>query len=139
MTPERRLERVLAERQSDQQQLQEQLSSTLSSVLTNRMDKVLREEMKKTVPPSEHMHINNRPKQLYSDRADCERVVVDVCCQMRGVLLPFCYFGSNRRMVLSIINILLNLVRGASSPSSNKSVLFSVVALSRVLQKCVSE
>uniref|UniRef100_A0AAQ4PUA0 Enhancer of mRNA-decapping protein 4 n=1 Tax=Gasterosteus aculeatus aculeatus TaxID=481459 RepID=A0AAQ4PUA0_GASAC len=48
----RRLERVLAERQSDQQQLQEQLSSTLSSVLTNRMDKVLREEMKKTVPPS---------------------------------------------------------------------------------------
>ncbi|XP_077938573.1 enhancer of mRNA-decapping protein 4 isoform X3 [Gasterosteus aculeatus] len=49
---QRRLERVLAERQSDQQQLQEQLSSTLSSVLTNRMDKVLREEMKKTVPPS---------------------------------------------------------------------------------------
>uniref|UniRef100_A0AAQ4Q5W9 Enhancer of mRNA-decapping protein 4 n=1 Tax=Gasterosteus aculeatus aculeatus TaxID=481459 RepID=A0AAQ4Q5W9_GASAC len=48
----RRLERVLAERQSDQQQLQEQLISTLSSVLTNRMDKVLREEIKKTVPPS---------------------------------------------------------------------------------------
>uniref|UniRef100_A0AAQ4QFS7 Enhancer of mRNA-decapping protein 4 n=1 Tax=Gasterosteus aculeatus aculeatus TaxID=481459 RepID=A0AAQ4QFS7_GASAC len=49
---QRRLERVLAERQSDQQQLQEQLISTLSSVLTNRMDKVLREEIKKTVPPS---------------------------------------------------------------------------------------
>ncbi|KAM8892966.1 enhancer of mRNA-decapping protein 4 isoform 1-T1 [Spinachia spinachia] len=53
---QRRLERVLAEQQSDQQQLQEQLSqqltSTLGSVLTNRMDKVLREEMKKTVPTS---------------------------------------------------------------------------------------
>uniref|UniRef100_A0A8C2WHT1 Enhancer of mRNA-decapping protein 4 n=1 Tax=Cyclopterus lumpus TaxID=8103 RepID=A0A8C2WHT1_CYCLU len=51
---QRRLERVLAESQNHQQQLQEQLgqqlSNTLSSVLTNRMDKVLREEMKKTVP-----------------------------------------------------------------------------------------
>ncbi|XP_075962727.1 enhancer of mRNA-decapping protein 4 isoform X1 [Anarhichas minor] len=51
---QRRLERVLAESQNHQQQLQDQLSqqlsSTLSSVLTNRMDKVLREEMKKTVP-----------------------------------------------------------------------------------------
>ncbi|TNN38901.1 Enhancer of mRNA-decapping protein 4 [Liparis tanakae] len=51
---QRRLERVLAESQNHQRQLQEQLgqqlSSTLSSVLTNRMDKVLREEMKKTVP-----------------------------------------------------------------------------------------
>uniref|UniRef100_A0A8C2WK62 Enhancer of mRNA-decapping protein 4 n=1 Tax=Cyclopterus lumpus TaxID=8103 RepID=A0A8C2WK62_CYCLU len=53
-SPKRRLERVLAESQNHQQQLQEQLgqqlSNTLSSVLTNRMDKVLREEMKKTVP-----------------------------------------------------------------------------------------
>ncbi|XP_034542181.1 enhancer of mRNA-decapping protein 4 isoform X2 [Notolabrus celidotus] len=51
---QRRLERVLAERQNHQQQLQEQLSQqishALSSALTNRMDKVLREEMKKTVP-----------------------------------------------------------------------------------------
>ncbi|XP_059190362.1 enhancer of mRNA-decapping protein 4 isoform X2 [Centropristis striata] len=51
---QRRLERVLAESQNHQQQLQEQLgqqlSHTLSSVLTNRMDKVIREEMKKTVP-----------------------------------------------------------------------------------------
>ncbi|KAM3869911.1 enhancer of mRNA-decapping protein 4 [Diretmus argenteus] len=51
-----RLERVLAESQSRQQQLQEQLSQqlnhTLSSALTNRMDKVLREEMKKMVPPT---------------------------------------------------------------------------------------
>ncbi|XP_035520710.1 enhancer of mRNA-decapping protein 4 [Morone saxatilis] len=51
---QRRLERVLAESQNHQQQLQEQLSQqlshTLSSVLTNRMDKVLRDEMKKTVP-----------------------------------------------------------------------------------------
>lgn len=60
MTSERRLERVLAESQNQQQQLQEelsqQLSHTLSSVLTNRMDKVLREEMKKTVPQSESAH-----------------------------------------------------------------------------------
>uniref|UniRef100_A0A671VBU8 Enhancer of mRNA-decapping protein 4 n=1 Tax=Sparus aurata TaxID=8175 RepID=A0A671VBU8_SPAAU len=51
---QRRLERVLAESQNHQQQLQDQLSQqlshTLSSVLTNRMDKVLRDEMKKTVP-----------------------------------------------------------------------------------------
>ncbi|XP_044048819.1 enhancer of mRNA-decapping protein 4 isoform X1 [Siniperca chuatsi] len=51
---QRRLEQVLAESQNHQQQLQEQLSQqlshTLSSVLTNRMDKVLREEMKKIVP-----------------------------------------------------------------------------------------
>uniref|UniRef100_A0A671VER9 Enhancer of mRNA-decapping protein 4 n=1 Tax=Sparus aurata TaxID=8175 RepID=A0A671VER9_SPAAU len=51
---DRRLERVLAESQNHQQQLQDQLSQqlshTLSSVLTNRMDKVLRDEMKKTVP-----------------------------------------------------------------------------------------
>lgn len=56
MTSERRLERVLAESQNHQQQLQDQLSQqlshTLSSVLTNRMDKVLRDEMKKTVPQS---------------------------------------------------------------------------------------
>lgn len=56
MTSERRLERVLAESQNHQQQLQEQLSQqlshTLSSALTNRMDKVLRDEMKKTVPQS---------------------------------------------------------------------------------------
>ncbi|XP_056273704.1 enhancer of mRNA-decapping protein 4 isoform X2 [Pseudoliparis swirei] len=53
---QRRLERALAESQNHQQQLQEQLgqqlSDTLSTVLTNRMDKVLREEMKKTVPPA---------------------------------------------------------------------------------------
>ncbi|KAI3371658.1 hypothetical protein L3Q82_024222 [Scortum barcoo] len=48
---QRRLERVLAESQNhQQQQLQEHLSHTLSSVLTNRMDKVLRDEMKKVVP-----------------------------------------------------------------------------------------
>ncbi|XP_053174955.1 enhancer of mRNA-decapping protein 4 isoform X1 [Scomber japonicus] len=53
---QRRLERVLVESQNHQQQLQEQLgqqlSHTLCSALTNRMDKVLREEMKKTVPPT---------------------------------------------------------------------------------------
>lgn len=60
MTSERRLERVLAESQNHQQQLQEQLSQqlshALSSALTNRMDKVLREEMKKTVPQSKEAH-----------------------------------------------------------------------------------
>lgn len=60
MTSERRLERVLAESQNHQQQLQDQLSQqlshTLSSVLTNRMDKVLRDEMKKTVPQSKEAH-----------------------------------------------------------------------------------
>lgn len=52
MTSERRLERVLAESQSRQQQFQEQLSHALGSALTARVDKVLREEMKKTVPQS---------------------------------------------------------------------------------------
>ncbi|KAK2918195.1 enhancer of mRNA-decapping protein 4 isoform X2 [Channa argus] len=51
---QRKLERVLAESQNHQQQLLEQvsqqLSHTLSSALTSRVDKVLREEMKKTVP-----------------------------------------------------------------------------------------
>uniref|UniRef100_A0A3Q2QAW7 Enhancer of mRNA decapping 4 n=1 Tax=Fundulus heteroclitus TaxID=8078 RepID=A0A3Q2QAW7_FUNHE len=51
---QRRLDRVLAESQNHQQQLHDQLtqhlSSALSSALTNRMDKVLRDELKKTVP-----------------------------------------------------------------------------------------
>lgn len=51
---QRRLERLLADSQSQQQQLQEHLSQhlsqTLSAALTNRMDRVLRDEMKKTVP-----------------------------------------------------------------------------------------
>ncbi|KAJ3596303.1 hypothetical protein NHX12_002712 [Muraenolepis orangiensis] len=53
---QRRLERLLTESQSRQellsQQLSQQLGHTLSSSLTNRMDRVLREEMKKTVPPT---------------------------------------------------------------------------------------
>ncbi|XP_077372595.1 enhancer of mRNA-decapping protein 4 [Festucalex cinctus] len=50
-----RLERVLAEarnQQHHQEQLSQQLSHTLCNSLTNRMDKVLREEMKKNVPPT---------------------------------------------------------------------------------------
>ncbi|KAM9814824.1 enhancer of mRNA-decapping protein 4 isoform 1-T1 [Syngnathus typhle] len=50
-----RLERVLAEtrtQQHHQEQLSQQLSHTLCNSLTTRMDKVLREEMKKTVPPT---------------------------------------------------------------------------------------
>uniref|UniRef100_A0A3B4AZ59 Enhancer of mRNA-decapping protein 4 n=1 Tax=Periophthalmus magnuspinnatus TaxID=409849 RepID=A0A3B4AZ59_9GOBI len=47
-----RMERLLVESQSQQLQehLSQHLSQTLSSTLTNRMDRVLREEMKKTVP-----------------------------------------------------------------------------------------
>ncbi|XP_061628678.1 enhancer of mRNA-decapping protein 4 isoform X3 [Phyllopteryx taeniolatus] len=50
-----RLEQVLAEtrnQQHHQEELSQQLSHTLCNSLTNRMDKVIREEMKKTVPPS---------------------------------------------------------------------------------------
>ncbi|XP_077424609.1 enhancer of mRNA-decapping protein 4 isoform X2 [Vanacampus margaritifer] len=50
-----KLERVLAEtrnQQYHQEQLSQQLSHTLCNSLTNRMDKVLREEMKKNVPPT---------------------------------------------------------------------------------------
>ena len=53
---ERRLDRMLAESQGRQEQLNQQLSHALSSSLTNRMDRVLREEMKKTVPPSKRSH-----------------------------------------------------------------------------------
>jgi hypothetical protein len=42
--------------QGRQEQLNQQLSHALSSSLTNRMDRVLREEMKKTVPPSKRSH-----------------------------------------------------------------------------------
>ncbi|CAL9697140.1 unnamed protein product [Knipowitschia caucasica] len=45
-----RVQRLFIESQNQQQQLQEHLSQTLSSFLTNRMDRVLREEIKKTVP-----------------------------------------------------------------------------------------
>lgn len=55
-TSDRRLERVLAESQNHHQQLHEQLSqqlsNALSSALSIRVDKVLREELKKTVPQS---------------------------------------------------------------------------------------
>lgn len=65
---DRRLDRVLAESQNHQQRLQEQLgqqlgqqlSHALSSALTNRMDKVLREELKKTVPQSKKTRKINR-------------------------------------------------------------------------------
>lgn len=46
----RRLERVLAESQSRQEQLSQQLGHVLTSALTSRVDKVLREEVKKSVP-----------------------------------------------------------------------------------------
>lgn len=51
------MERILAEGQSRNQQLQDQLVQqlvqTLNNSLCNRLDKVLREEMKKTVPQGE--------------------------------------------------------------------------------------
>ncbi len=69
MTSERRLERVLAESQNQQQQqLQEHLSHTLSSVLTNRMDKVLRDEMKKTVPQSKETHTRHLENKISNHR-----------------------------------------------------------------------
>lgn len=47
---------MLAETQTRQEQLNQQLGQqlghSLTSSLTNRMDRVLRDEMKKTVPPS---------------------------------------------------------------------------------------
>lgn len=50
------MERVLAEGHAHNQQLQEhlaqQLAHTLGTTVSNRLDKVLREEMKKTVPQS---------------------------------------------------------------------------------------
>lgn len=42
----------MTESQSLQEQLSQQLSHTLTSALTSRVDKLLREEMKKTVPQS---------------------------------------------------------------------------------------
>lgn len=62
MTSERRIERVLAESQNHQLQLQEQLSHALCSSLTNRMDKVLREDMKKTVPSSKEAQSRTRTR-----------------------------------------------------------------------------
>uniref|UniRef100_A0A4W4HE44 Enhancer of mRNA-decapping protein 4 n=1 Tax=Electrophorus electricus TaxID=8005 RepID=A0A4W4HE44_ELEEL len=53
---ERRMERLLAEGHTRSQQLQDhlaqQLAHTLGTMLSSRLDKVLREEMKKTVPQS---------------------------------------------------------------------------------------
>lgn len=55
---ERTMERVLAEGHARNQQLQEhmaqQLAHTLGTTVSNRLDKVLREEMKKSVPQSNY-------------------------------------------------------------------------------------
>lgn len=55
---ERTMERVLAEGHTRNQQLQEhmaqQLAHTLGTTVSNRLDKVLREEMKKSVPQSNY-------------------------------------------------------------------------------------
>lgn len=52
------MERVLAEGHTRNQQLQEhmaqQLAHTLGTTVSNRLDKVLREEMKKSVPQSKN-------------------------------------------------------------------------------------
>lgn len=88
---ERRLERFLAESQSNQQQLQEQLSQqvshALSSALTNRMDKVLREEMKKTVPQSEKTHTHAHT-HIPGGREEVD------CCNQRMVVLYHLLFVS---------------------------------------------
>lgn len=53
---EQRVERMLVEEQHRHLQLQEQLAQqlaqSLGTTLSNRLDKVLRDEMKKTVPQS---------------------------------------------------------------------------------------
>lgn len=57
MSPERRLERVLLEGQQRngqlQEQLSQQLSQSLSTAVCNRLERTIREEMKKTVPQCE--------------------------------------------------------------------------------------
>lgn len=100
MTSERRLERVLAESQNHQQQLQEQLSQqlshALSSALTNRMDKVLREEMKKTVPPSKHTVFDRQGKNVaFITKEYCEKYI------LKG---PLTEDGVNAVSVVSVSN-----------------------------------
>lgn len=60
---ERTAERVLAEGHTRNQQLQEhmaqQLVHTLGTTVSNRLDKVLREEMKKSVPQSKSQSVIN--------------------------------------------------------------------------------
>lgn len=55
---ERRMERLLAEEQHRHLQLQEQLAQqlaqSLGNTLSSRLDKVLRDEMKRTVPQSQY-------------------------------------------------------------------------------------
>lgn len=57
MSSERRLERVLLEGQQRngqlQEQLSQQLSQSLSTAVCNRLERTIREEMKKTVPQCE--------------------------------------------------------------------------------------
>lgn len=56
-TTERRLERALAEGQQRggqlQEQLTQQLSQALSSAVAGRLERSIRDEIKKTVPPCE--------------------------------------------------------------------------------------
>ncbi|XP_034033154.1 enhancer of mRNA-decapping protein 4 isoform X2 [Thalassophryne amazonica] len=85
-----RLERLLSERQNQQQQLQEQLiqqlSHSLCSTLTNRMDKVLRDEMKKTVPQTVSKSLEPVTGQLNSTIAAkmtaVEGVLKENVCKM---------------------------------------------------------
>lgn len=64
---ERRLERALAEGQQRggqlQEQLTQQLSQALSSAVAGRLERSIRDEIKKTVPPCEfHMETSGRAR-----------------------------------------------------------------------------
>lgn len=64
---ERRLERALAEGQQRggqlQEQLTQQLSQALSSAVAGRLERSIRDEIKKTVPPCEfHMEISGQAR-----------------------------------------------------------------------------
>lgn len=72
------MERVLAEGHKHDQQLQEhlaqQLAHTLGTTVSNRLDKVLREEMKKSVPQSKLLTIKMQKSTQLNNR-----VCANVC------------------------------------------------------------
>lgn len=104
-TSDRRLERVLAESQNHQQQLQEhlgqQLGQALSSALTNRMDKVLRDEMKKTVPQSKKAQSHH---QSVMAAAHCHPAVCLVCRCMLSYFPSYYLFAHLELSVVATLN-----------------------------------
>lgn len=72
------MERVLAEGHARNQQLQEhmaqQLAHTLGTTVSNRLDKVLREEMKKSVPQSNLLTIKIQTSKQFYNYNLCSRL-----------------------------------------------------------------